>query len=159
MAILRTINLYPDLSPYNTAKTNGVDGARSTVLEFQPDRGGFLGVRQFVQPIIKLFDSTGTELPGDTELFIGVKKAGESSARWAPGSFTYHDFLELSAADQAKGTNRDSQGSTLLKDLGVNVLAEDGDTILVDVKGTKNVDWSQGTPRFQIKADLGRMAS
>ena len=131
---------------------------RSTILEVTPDVGGFVYIRNLIVPIVKAFDATPTEVPGDTEFYLGVQKAGSASVDYAPLGFDYYAFADLTSAAQADGINRDPRG-TLAHNLGKALLAEDGDKIVVQTKCSLALDLSKNVAntRFQVAAIIGRM--
>jgi len=156
----RAIKLYPNLSPYSTKVAAATAGVRSRILEFTPDVAGFLFVPNLIVPLIKAFYAGPTEVDPSTLFYFGVKKAGKQSPDFADSGFSYHNFSELAGKDQANGINR-TQDGTLAVDLGNNLLAYDGDVIVIDADGPDALDpalnGSSETARFEFQARVGRI--
>lgn len=150
--------LYPGVPTYGNTITTATANVQSRILTFTPAVGGFLYVPNNIVPIIKAYKAGPTEVDPDTLFYFGVLKAGKQTADYAPVGFSYHAFADLSAAQQADGTNRTADG-TLAVDLGANLLAYYGDLIVVDADGPDALNPDPSTipgTRFIFQARAGR---
>lgn len=146
-------------SPLVTLAQAANAGVRSRIIEITPDPASFLFVANIIVPVWKGYYAGPTEIDPETLLYLGVQHAGKSSPDWADAAFSYHPFADLTASDQANGINRDRNG-VLSVDLGKNLLAEDGDKLVIDTDCPHAYDPSLAGAgnRFRIQVRVGRMS-
>lgn len=148
MASTRTLRLHAEHEHVQTF-ADTVANVRSNMLVFRPPVGTFYGVPRSIRPVLKLYDSGGTQVPGSTRVFVGKKRPGESSIAWAPGAIDYYAFRDLTTAQQRDVRN----APTLTHDLGATLGFREEDELVLGVEGSTAVDVSQtGTA---VEFDVG----
>jgi hypothetical protein len=94
---------------------------------------------------MKLYDTTGTELPRSSQILFGVRKPGERQIReiWHT---TYGPWAALSETEQAR---RENQGSLGLNFSGDHLDVIERQVLVVQILASVSVDWTD--PRTFIQ--------
>jgi len=153
LARARQQDMFPDLSPWNTAQTTSIAGVLSPLLEFTPNTGGFIYVAERVKFIMKLFTAGPTEIAGAGEVVVGVQRGDKNSPDFVPASVKYRNFAALTEAEQQDETNFPS----LTFHLGKALWIPDGDKLVVWAKSATAVNTTLAGTRFELPAHVGRL--
>lgn len=134
----RTLKLHQD-HEHQTTFVDTVANVRSNMLIFTPPIGTFYGIPRMIAPVLKLYAAGGAQVPGDTRIFVGKKRPGESSIMWAPGAIDYYPYRDLTTAQQRDIRNL----PTVQADLGAAISFREGDELVLGVEGDTAVDVSE----------------
>lgn len=122
---------------------------RSKVMEITPPNGVFLAVARILGAVIKLYKSGGSQVSGNTKVYFGKRRPGDSSPQFAPGVFTLQSFVDLTTAQQRSSDNR----ATLAQDLGLGIGLREQETLVIEVEGPDVIDWDAAGTAFEFPAE------
>lgn len=122
---------------------------RSKILEITPPNGVFVAVPRLLQAVIKLMKSGGAQIAGHSKVYLGKKRPGDSSPRFADGVFTLQSFVDLTTAQQRSSDNR----ATLTVDLGQGISVREQETIVVEIESPDVIDWTAAGTAFEFPAE------
>lgn len=122
---------------------------RSRLIEWSPPVGTFYGVDRFILPVVKLFQTGGAQVSGNTRLFFGKQRPGDSSPRMADGYLLMHSFVDLSTAQQRDADNH----RTLRVDLGARIVLREDELLVIYAEGPDVIDPTE--PGTTLELDVG----
>jgi len=99
--------------------------------------------------VIKLYDSTPTEIPANSELYISVKIPAQDTPIEIK-KFSYAPFSNLSVAEQM---NVDNQEALRIDIPRGKVTIEEVEAIIIELKSSSVVSWASGkgsTIQFEV---------
>jgi len=129
----------------------GVANRKVSVLEFIVPEGATYLLRNAAQLVMKLFDSSGNELPPSSFVYLYKRRKGEDGELFLTKQ-SYAPFFDLSAGEQ----RNEKYAKETRVDLGVQAGARftEGDAIQIWVESPSAVDFTHANTRFELTVGL-----